>query len=78
MPLATLVLLRIKTLTQFIRLFLDKKLFRKAIYKTKVENMDIVPANIDLSGVEVELVYMQQREFVIKKLLMILRIVMII
>ncbi|MBO5344893.1 MAG: ParA family protein [Clostridia bacterium] len=39
-----------------------------AIYSTKVENLSIIPANIDLAGVEVELVYMNKREYVIKKI----------
>lgn len=58
-----------KNLNSIYQVISGQKTIQEAIYKTKVENMDIVPANIDLSGVEVELVYMQQREFVIKKLL---------
>ena len=33
-----------------------------AIYETPVKNLSIIPANIDLAGVEVELVYMNARE----------------
>jgi len=39
-----------------------------AIYETPVENLSIIPSNIDLAGVEVELVYMKSREFVLKKI----------
>ena len=39
---------------------------KDAIYETKVKNLSIIPSNIDLAGVEVELVYMNKREFVIK------------
>lgn len=38
----------------------------QAIYETKVKNLSIIPSNIDLAGVEVELVYAKKREFVIK------------
>ncbi len=58
-----------KNLNSIYQVMSGQKTIDEAIYKTKVENMSIVPANIDLSGVEVELVYMQQREFVIKKML---------
>ena len=40
-----------------------------AIYETPVKNLSIIPANNDLSGVEVELVYMSQREYVFKKII---------
>lgn len=33
-----------------------------AIHKTMVENLDILPASIDLAGAEVELVYLKNRE----------------
>ena len=41
---------------------------KDAIYPTNIENLSIIPANMELSGVEVELVYMEKREFVIKKI----------
>ena len=37
--------------------------------KTQVENLDILPANIDLAGADVELVYMKNRESVLKNIL---------
>ena len=40
-----------------------------AIYGTPVKNLSIIPANNDLSGVEVELVCMNQREYVFKKII---------
>ena len=46
----------------------DEKSAKDAIYETKINNLSIIPANIDLAGVEVELVYMSKREFVIKKI----------
>ena len=46
----------------------EEKSVKEAIYETNVKNLSIIPANIDLAGVEVELVYMQSREFVVKKI----------
>ena len=46
----------------------DDKKVEEAIYETPVKNLSIIPANIDLAGVEVELVYMTEREYVIKKI----------
>lgn len=39
------------------------------VRKTEIPGLDIIPANIDLAGVEVELVYMKERENVLKKAL---------
>lgn len=41
----------------------------QAIKSTKIENLDIIPANIDLAGDEVSLVYMKDREKVLKNVL---------
>ena len=46
----------------------EEKTVKEAIYETNVKNLSIIPSNIHLAGVEVELVYMNQREFVIKKI----------
>ena len=35
---------------------------KKAIIKTSVENLDLIPASVDLAGAEVELVYIKDRE----------------
>lgn len=40
----------------------------ECIYDTKLDNLKIVPSNIDLAGIEVELVYMEKREYVIKEI----------
>ena len=39
------------------------------ILKTEVENLDLLPSNIDLAGAEVELVYKKSREKVLKNAL---------
>ena len=40
---------------------------KDCIYDTKIDNLKIIPSNIDLAGIEVELVYMDKREYVIKE-----------
>ena len=40
---------------------------RKAIIKTSVENLDLIPASVDLAGAEVELVSMEGRESALKE-----------
>ena len=42
---------------------------KDAIYKTEIDGLDIITANQDLAGVEVELVYTKDRENVLKKVL---------
>ncbi|MCR5553619.1 MAG: AAA family ATPase [bacterium] len=39
---------------------------KEAIVSTKIENLDIIPTNIDLAGVEVEMVYMENRERILE------------
>ena len=39
---------------------------QNAIFKTQIDNLDIIPTNIDLAGVEVEMVYMENRERILK------------
>lgn len=39
---------------------------KSAIFHTSIENLDIIPTNIDLAGVEVEMVYMENREKILK------------
>ena len=43
------------------------------IYSTKVKNMDIIPASVDLSGAEIELVELEGREKRLKRALDIVR-----
>lgn len=46
----------------------QEKNVKDCIYETQIVGLDIIPSNIDLSGIEVELVYMTQREYVLKKI----------
>ena len=48
---------------------IDDMPIQDAVVKTKVDNLDILPSNIDLAGAEVELVYVKSREHVLKKVL---------
>lgn len=57
-----------KNLNSIYQVMSEEKNVFDAIYKTNIENLSIIPANMDLSGVEVELVYMKNREFVIKNI----------
>ncbi len=42
---------------------------KNIIQKTKFENLEIVPATVDLAGSEIELVAMREREHIVKKIL---------
>lgn len=46
---------------------IDDMPLRDAVSTTMVENLDILPSNIDLAGAEVELVYIKSREHVLKR-----------
>lgn len=47
----------------------EEILIEEAIKPTNIANLDIIPANIDLAGDEVGLVYLKEREKVLKKVL---------
>lgn len=42
---------------------------REALYTTDVENLDVLPAHINLAGADIELMERKKREFVIKEIL---------
>ncbi len=48
---------------------IDEMPIEEAVVKTCVDGLDILPSNIDLAGAEVELVYVKDREKVLKKVL---------
>ena len=48
---------------------IDEMPVAEAVVKTCVDNLDILPSNIDLAGAEVELVYVKNREKVLAKVL---------
>ena len=48
---------------------IDDMPIEDAVAKTCVDGLDLLPSNIDLAGAEVELVYIKDREHVLKKVL---------
>lgn len=48
---------------------IDDMPIEEAVVKTNIENLDLLPSNIDLAGAEVELVYVKDREKVLRKVL---------
>jgi len=47
----------------------DGNSFEESIMQTDVDNLDILPSNIDLVGAEIEMLEKNQRELVLKKLI---------
>ncbi|MBE7086895.1 MAG: ParA family protein [Clostridiales bacterium] len=52
---------------------IDDMPVQDAVVKTQIDNLDILPSSIDLAGAEVELVYIKDREHVLKKVLEVAR-----
>ncbi|MCB1176445.1 MAG: ParA family protein [Leptospiraceae bacterium] len=48
-------------------ILLDEISARDAILKTEIENLSLIPANINLSGAEIDLMNIEQKEFRLKK-----------
>ncbi len=48
---------------------IDELPIQDAVVKTSIDNLDILPSSIDLAGAEVELVYIKNREHVLKRVL---------
>lgn len=55
--------------TSVYNVLIDEIPTEQAVIKTKIENLDILPATIDLAAAEVELVYIKDREHALKKAL---------
>ena len=47
----------------------DDNTIDEVIQKTKLDNLDIIPSNVDLAGAEIELVQMNNREKVVRNIL---------
>ena len=57
-----------KTLTMY-NIIADECEVGEAIQKTKIPNLDVIPATVDLAGAEIDLVQMHSREYVVSKIL---------
>ena len=42
---------------------------REAVYTTEIENLDVVPSNVNLSGADIELMQFEKREYKTRKML---------
>lgn len=47
-------------------LLLDECTVRSCIYQTRIENLNIIPANVNLSGAEIELLGINEKEYLLK------------
>lgn len=50
-------------------LFLDECTLEECIQKSIVDNLDVIPSNINLSGAEIELISMEDKEYMLKNIL---------
>ena len=57
-----------KELNSIYQVMTEEKDLKSSIYESKIKNLWVLPSNLDLSGAEVELVDMQDREKVIKNI----------
>ncbi len=48
-------------------LLLDEASIEEVIYKEALENLDVMPANVDLSAAEIELIGVDEKEFIVHK-----------
>ena len=48
---------------------LNEATVKQATYKSVQENLDVIPSNVDLAGAEVDLVYVENRENILKSAL---------
>lgn len=47
-------------------LMLDECTIRESIHKTKIENLTLIPSNVNLSGAEIELLGINDKEYILK------------
>lgn len=50
-------------------ILLNEATVKQATYKSVQENLDVIPSNVDLAGAEVDLVYVENRENILKSAL---------
>lgn len=47
-------------------LILDECTVKQSIHKTEIENLDIIPSNVNLAGAEIELLGINDKEYILK------------
>jgi chromosome partitioning protein len=55
--------------TTIYEVLISKIAIKDAIFKTHIENLYIVPSNIHLSGAQIDMLYMDNKEFILKNAL---------
>lgn len=50
-------------------LFLDECSLEECVQKSIVDNLDVIPSNINLSGAEIELISIEDKEYLLKNIL---------
>lgn len=55
--------------TSVYEVLLSEATAKQATYKSVQENLDVIPSNVDLAGAEVDLVYVENRENILKEAL---------
>ena len=58
-------------------LMLDECTINESMQKTVVDNLKIIASNVNLAGAEIELLGINDKEYILKQLLIILRMIMI-
>ncbi len=58
-----------KTQNSIYEVLLGEIKAKDAVYKSVMNNVDVIPSNVELSGAEVDLVYMDNREKILKEAL---------
>lgn len=48
------------------KLMLDECTIRESIHKTEIENLTLIPSNVNLSGAEIELLGINDKEYILK------------
>ena len=46
----------------------DRQMQKSTIAKNVVENLDLIPSNVNLSGAEIELIGVDDKEYILKRI----------
>ena len=53
----------------YTKLLLGEAETKNTIVKDVVENVDLIPSNVNLSGAEIELIGVDEKEYILKKII---------